>query len=200
MTFYFSLVYLPLTSAWASVSQVTVSFHRWLRHWVSYLSLFLSSADLCAGFGELDARPFPSTVTKDDLRLALDSLRRISSLFSTFPGRAEDALLCVSLAGLELTIVFERGSITGIRVRGLEPKEALLDTVGGPGLEPTGPLELKRLLVVEDSPCPPALEDLREPVVTLFLRFWSVIPEPTSLGEFSPLTLFFRIDEEVGLE
>jgi len=95
----------------------------------------LSSADLCAGFGELAARPFPSTVAEDDLRLALDSLRRISSaLFSTFPGRAEDDLLCVSLAGLELIIVFERGSITGIRVRGLEPKEALLDTVAGPGL------------------------------------------------------------------
>jgi len=162
----------------------------------------LSFSDLCAGFGEPGARPFPSTVTEDDLRLALASLRRISSaLFSTFPGRAEDALLCVSLAGLELTIVFERGSITGIRVRGLEPKEALLDTVGGPGLcEPTGPLELKRLLAVEDSPCPPALDDLRELVVKLFLRFCSAPPEPTSLGEFSPLTLCFRIDEEVGLE
>ena len=79
-------------------------------------------------------------------------------------------------------MVFERGSITGIRVRGLEPKEALLDTVGGPGLEPTGPLELKRLLAVEDSPCPPALDDLREPVVELFLRFCSAIPEPTSRG------------------
>ena len=39
----------------------------------------LSSVDLCEGFGELGARPFPSTVTEDDLRLALDSLRRISS-------------------------------------------------------------------------------------------------------------------------
>jgi len=39
----------------------------------------LSFSDLCAGFGELGARPFPSTVTEDDLRLALASLRRISS-------------------------------------------------------------------------------------------------------------------------
>ena len=41
---------------------------------------------------------------------------------------AEDPRLCVSLAGCELAIVLERGSITGIKVRGLEPKEALLDT------------------------------------------------------------------------
>ena len=41
---------------------------------------------------------------------------------------AGDPRLCVSLAGCELAIDLERGSITGIKVRGLEPKEALLDT------------------------------------------------------------------------
>lgn len=67
-------------------------------------------------------------------QLSLIFINFNSPLYSALPGIAEDARLCVSLAGCEPTIVLERGSITGIKVRGLEPKEALLDTPAVLGL------------------------------------------------------------------
>lgn len=101
-------------------------------------------------------------------------------------------------------MVFERGSITGTSGRGLDPKEALLDTCGGPALgEPTGPLELKRLLPAGDSPCGPALDNFRGLAARLLLRGCPAVPgleDVPSLGELSPVTLCFRIDEDVGFE
>lgn len=68
-------------------------------------------------------------------------------------------------------MVFERGSITGTNGRGLQPNEALLDTCAGPALgEPTGPLELRRLLSDGESLRGPALDDLRGLVARLLLR------------------------------
>lgn len=85
---------------------------------------------------------------------------------------AEDALLCMSLVGLEDIVDFARGSITGVIGRGRAPKDALLVTCTGPDLgEPTGPLELKRFLPAGESPCGPRLLDNFLGLVTeLFLR------------------------------
>lgn len=100
---------------------------------------------------------------------------------------------------LEVTIVLDRGSITGTIGRGREPNEALRDTWDGQErLELTGPLELKRLFACEESPFGPPMDSLLGLVTRLFLRFCPCVPELAIV--VSSEILGFRPEEKVGFE